>query len=475
MTHTSTSSSPHTAFRTESDSLGSCAVPADALYGVQTQRALDNFRISGIPLSHHRDLIRALGMVKRAAAVTNHALGILPDSLCAAIVAACDEVIAGKHLDAFPLDVFQGGAGTSSNMNANEVIANLALRFLGKAPGDYATIHPNDHVNLSQSTNDAYATAVRLSVLLTNESLMEALLGLAEAFEEKARQFANVVKLGRTQMQDAVPMTLGQEFGAFAATIREDVARGHEIVRLFCEVNLGGTAIGTGLNAPEGYAPRVVAELARISGHPLVSAGNLIEATWDMGAFVLFSGMLKRIGVKLSKVCNDLRLLSSGPRGGFGEIRLPPMQPGSSIMPGKVNPVIPEVVSQVCYQVVGYDTAITFAAEAGQLQLNAMEPLIVHDIHMGIDLLAAAARTLTEKCVQGIEADADRCQRFVEMSTSLATALVPVLGYAHAAEIAKAALASGKSVRETVCERGLLSGQDIKRLLDPIRMVAPNG
>lgn len=460
-----------TDFRTESDSLGSRNVPVNALYGVQTQRALDNFHISGIRLSSHPHLIRALAMVKKAAAITNNSLGILPDTLRHAIVNASDSLIAGEYHDCFPLDVFQGGAGTSTNMNANEVIANLALRRIGRKPGDYDVINPNDHVNMSQSTNDAYATATRLSILLANESLMESLMELASGFDAKASEFASIVKLGRTQMQDAVPMTIGQEFGAFATTIREDIARSREIVCLFNEVNLGGTAIGTGLNTPEGYAQRAVAELSRISGHPLILADNLIEATWDTGAFVMFSGVLKRIAVKLSKISNDLRLLSSGPRGGFCEIRLPPMQPGSSIMPGKVNPVIPEVVNQVCYQIIGYDTAISFASEAGQLQLNAMEPVIVHDIHQGITLLGAAARTLAEKCVSGISVDEESCHRHVEMSASLATVLQPVLGYARAAEIAKAALASGKTVRAIVKERGILTDEEINRMLDPASMV----
>ena len=457
-------------FRTERDSIGTCPVPANALYGVQTQRALENFKISGTTLGRHAEIIRALAMVKRAAAVTNKTLGVLPENLCDAIVAACDELIAGQHHDAFALDVFQGGAGTSTNMNANEVIANLALRHMGKPLGDYDTVNPNDHVNLSQSTNDAYATAARLSVLLSHEPLMSVLEELATAFDRKAEEFNSIVKLGRTQMQDAVPMTLGQEFHAFAVTIREDIKYSRKIVGMFCEVNLGGTAIGTGLNAPAGYAQMVVDELAKVSGQPIVLAEDLIEATWDMGGFVLYSGMLKRTATKLSKICNDLRLLSSGPRGGFGEIRLPPMQPGSSIMPGKVNPVIPEVVSQVCFQVIGYDVAVSFAAEAGQLQLNAMEPLIVHNVHMSAELLTTAVRTLTEKCIRGIEADPDYCRKHVEMSTSLATALSPYLGYAHAAEVAKAALASGKTVREVAREQGILPEEDIDRLLDPARM-----
>jgi aspartate ammonia-lyase len=460
--------------RIERDSIGALQVPAASLFGVQTQRAVDNFQISGVPISRHRDLIRSLAMVKRATAEANRKIGLLPAHLADVIQSACDEIIDGRHYEAFPIDVFQGGAGTSTNMNMNEVIANLSLQQLGYAHGQYDVVNPNDHVNLSQSTNDVYPTAARLSLLLAHEGLAIAIADLATAFEEKGREFAEVLKLGRTQLQDAVPMTLGQELSAFAVTLREDVARLREIVGLFQEVNLGGTAIGTGLNAPAGYANLAVAELSRISGYPMVLAANLVEATWDMGAFVLFSGMLKRLAVKLSKIANDLRLLSSGPRGGFGEIRLPPMQPGSSIMPGKVNPVIPEVVNLVCFQIIGYDTAITFAAEAGQLQLNAFEPLIVHNLHTGISLLGAAARTLKDRCIKGITADVSQCQRHVDQSTALATALTPHLGYVRSAEIAKKALEQGKTIQEVVCEAEGLSPEQVNLLLDPLRMTIRN-
>lgn len=457
--------------RREADSLGVLEIPADSLFGVQTQRAIDNFPITGTPIARHDHLIRALAMVKRAAAEANHKLGLLSDDIAKAIKAACDEVIAGGHRDAFPVDVLQGGAGTSTNMNMNEVIANLALQRLGRAPGDYAALHPNDHVNLSQSTNDAYPTAARLSLLFAEADLSTAIAELADAFEAKGADTANILKLGRTQLQDAVPMTAGQELTAFAVTLREDIARLKETVGLFREINLGGTAIGTGLNAPPAYSELAIVELSRLSGHELVRAQNLIEATWDMGAFVLFSGMLKRLAVKLSKIANDLRLLSSGPRGGLGEIKLPPMQPGSSIMPGKVNPVIPEAVSMVCYQIIGHDTAITFAAEAGQLQLNAFEPLIVHNLHDGISMLAAAARMLRERCVEGLSVDATQCLKHLDHSTALVTALVPRLGYARSADIAKEALKRGATLRDIAEELGGLSLEEFDRLTERARLV----
>ncbi|HRQ35195.1 MAG TPA: aspartate ammonia-lyase, partial [Chiayiivirga sp.] len=371
--------SPQTV-RLEHDLLGDLAVPADAYYGVQTARALDNFRITDIPLAHFPNFIRALAMVKKAAARANRQLGQLPAPLEEAIAAACDEVIAGRWHEHFVVDMIQGGAGTSTNMNANEVIANRALELLGFAKGEYDQLHPNNHVNLSQSTNDVYPTAVRLGILLSYGELTNAMEALTAALRAKGAEFANVIKMGRTQLQDAVPMTLGQEFLGFATTVSEDVERIRELVRLFREVNLGATAIGTGINTDPDYAKLVVEELSAISGEKMVLAADLVEATSDTGAFVTFSGVLKRCAVKISKVCNDLRLLSSGPRTGFGEINLPPMQPGSSIMPGKVNPVIPEVVNQVAYQVIGNDLTVTFAAEAGQLQLNAFEPVITFNI-----------------------------------------------------------------------------------------------
>ena len=458
--------------REERDSLGARAVPADAYYGVQTDRARENFDLSGVALGDFPALVRALAMVKKAAAIANHASGLLDAEKLRAIVGACDDVIAGDHDKAFVVDVFQGGAGTSSNMNANEVIANRALERLGRAKGDYAALHPNDDVNMSQSTNDVYPTAVRVAVLLSRAELQAALARLIAAFEAKGREFAPIVKIGRTQLQDAVPITLGQEFEAFAATLREDVSRLEEVALLFREVNLGGTAVGTRINATPEYAERAIAELSRIAGLPLVAARDLMEASWDAGAFVTFSGILRRIAVKLSKICNDLRLLSSGPRSGLGEIRLPPVQPGSSIMPGKVNPVIPESVNQVCYQVIGNDLAVTMAAEAGQLQLNAFEPLMAYDLLSSMRLLGRAMNGLATRCVAGIEADAERCRAGAESSISLATALVPVVGYARAAEIARLALISGRSVMDATGDLAI-DAQALRDILDPMRMASP--
>lgn len=452
-------------FRTEHDSLGEIEVPADALYGAQTVRAMHNFPISGVPLSHHPDLLVALARVKQAAAITNAAMGQLAPEKCDAIVAAAEEVATGLFHEHFRVDVFQGGAGTSTNMNMNEVLANRGLELMGHQRGAYAHLHPNDDVNLSQSTNDAYPTAVRVGVLLACAGLRAALAGLAAAFERKGRQFTLVVKLGRTQLQDAVPMTLGQEMGAYAATVREDVQRLDEAQLLLHEVNLGGTAIGTRINAPPGYGPRAITELSRLAGFPLVQSTNLVEASWDMGGFVAFSGVLKRIAVKLGKIANDLRLLGSGPRGGLGEIALPPMQPGSSIMPGKVNPVIAEALNQVCFQVVGNDLAVTMAAEGGQLQLNAFEPLIAHNILGSIALLTNGVGLFTTRLVDGIEAREENCTRHVLASVGTATALVPKVGYEQAALVAKEALRSGRTVREVAHEALGMTNAELDEVL----------
>ncbi|SEP61554.1 aspartate ammonia-lyase [Faunimonas pinastri] len=461
------------AVRVETDSLGTIDVPADALWGAQTERARHNFEISGTPVSRFPAMIVALAMTKQAAARVNARIGHLSADKADAIEAVTAEIIGGAHHDAFPIDAIQGGAGTSLNMNMNEVVANLANLRLGGELGTYDRIHPNDDVNRSQSTNDVYPTAMRLSLVLAQHSLSTALTGLADAFDERGEAFADIVKLGRTQLQDAVPMTLGQEFSAFATVLREDVSRLSEITPLLLEVNLGGTAIGTRLNAPRGYAPEAVAELAGISGEKLVLASNLVEASWDMGGFVLFSAMLKRTATKLSKIANDLRLLSSGPRGGIGEILLPEMQPGSSIMPGKVNPVIPEVVNQVCFQVIGNDLAVTLAAEAGQLQLNAMEPLIAYNLHSSLQLMERATVTLTELCVRGIRADADRCREHLDASVGIVTALVPVIGYAESARLAKDALKLGRKVAELAVERGLIDETQAADLLDPAKLARP--
>ncbi|WP_159683405.1 aspartate ammonia-lyase [Cognatazoarcus halotolerans] len=461
--------------RIEHDLLGDMELPADTWLGVQTQRAVDNFAITGVPISHFPHFVNALAMVKAAAARANQELGLLAPHKAEAIVSACDEIIGGRLHEAFVVDLIQGGAGTSTNMNANEVIANLALEKLGQPKGAYEHLHPNDDVNKSQSTNDAYPTAVCVGLQFATEPLVEAVASLKAALEAKGREFADVLKMGRTQLQDAVPMTLGQEFEAFAVMLGEDIDRIREINLLLCEVNLGGTAIGTGINTHPDYARLVVRHLAEISGKPIVSASNLVEATSDMGAFVLFSGILKRLAVKLSKVANDLRLLSSGPRTGFGEIHLPPMQPGSSIMPGKVNPVIPEAVNQVAYQVIGNDLAVTMAAEAGQLQLNAMEPLIVYNLLNSTKMLASACTLLEERCIRGIRADREQCAQHVERSIGVITALVPHIGYANSSRIAAQALHSGATVRELVIGEGLLSEAELDRLLSPQSMLAPQG
>ena len=467
-----TTENMHLLTRREQDSLGERDIPREAYFGIQTLRAVENFSLSDVALNHIPALVRALAMVKKAAANANYKLQQLPEPKYAAIVAACDDIIDGLLLDQFVVDVFQGGAGTSSNMNANEVIANRALEHLGRPRGEYQTIHPNDDVNMSQSTNDVYPTAVRLALLLSQNQVQTALHRLISAFEAKGRKFATIIKIGRTQLQDAVPITLGQEFEAFAATLREDTARLEEVASLFREVNLGGTAIGTRINASQVYAEQAIEDLSRISGIELKAAGNLVEASWDTGAFVTFSGILRRIAVKLSKIANDLRLLSSGPRSGLSEIRLPAVQPGSSIMPGKVNPVIPESVNQVCYQVIGNDLTVTMAAESGQLQLNAFEPLIVYNILSSMRLLGRAMTNLAERCVDGIEANVERCRAGAEESISLATALVPVVGYARAAEIAKQALASGQTVMEVAVTKGLDASM-LKIMLDPLRMAIP--
>ncbi|WP_284978839.1 aspartate ammonia-lyase [Arthrobacter sp. fls2-241-R2A-200] len=456
--------------RSEHDLLGDRNVPADAYWGVHTLRAIENFPITGQPLSTNRHLVRGLAAVKQAAARTNHELGLLDAERAGAIDQACQDVMDGQLQDQFMVDVIQGGAGTSSNMNANEVIANRALEILGYAKGEYSKLHPNDHVNLSQSTNDVYPTAVNLATIFSVKELLLALEELELAFAEKGREFRTVVKMGRTQLQDAVPMTLGQEFGGYAVTIGEDRARLDESNMLIHEINLGATAIGTGLNAPAGYAEAACRHLAEITGLPLLTAVDLIEATQDVGAFVHLSGVLKRVAVKLSKICNDLRLLSSGPRAGLGEINLPAVQSGSSIMPGKINPVIPEVVSQVAYEVIGNDVTVTMAAEAGQLQLNAFEPIIVHSLHKSISHLEAACRTLTARCVRGITANTERLRLTVEQSIGLVTALNPHIGYASATAIAQEALATGKGVAELVLEHGLLTAGQLEELLSPERL-----
>jgi aspartate ammonia-lyase len=451
--------------RTEHDLLGDREVPAEAYYGIHTLRALENFPISGVAIAIYPELIQALACVKQAAALTNHALGLLSEEKASAIVRACEEIRGGELLDQFVVDVIQGGAGTSTNMNANEVIANRALELLGKAKGDYRFLHPLDDVNMSQSTNDVYPTAVNLALNFAIQRLLASMRHLRAAFEAKAAAFADVLKVGRTQLQDAVPMTLGQEFSAFAVMLGEDEARLEEAVLLTREINLGATAIGTGINAHPDYAALACRKLADITGLVFITAPNLVEATQDVGAFVQLSGVLKRVAVKLSKSCNDLRLLSSGPRAGFNEINLPAVQAGSSIMPGKVNPVIPEVVNQVAFEVIGNDVTVSFAAEAGQLQLNAFEPIIAHSLFKSIDHLAAVCRTLADRCVTGITANRERLTQMVDSSIGIVTALNPFLGYARASEIAREALTSGRRVYDLVLERGWMTREQLDLVL----------
>ena len=459
--------------RREHDLLGEREVPFEALYGIQTLRALENFPITGIPLREFPVFIESLALVKEAAALANRDLGILPEMQADAIIRATGEIRAGRHHEHFLVDMIQGGAGTSTNMNANEVIANRALELLNEPRGNYQVVGPNDHVNLSQSTNDVYPTAVRIALYLDLRTLRTELSRLADAFAAKSNEFSSMLKMGRTQLQDAVPMTLGQEFGAFAHTLREDVDRIDEARLLIREINLGATAIGTGINAPPGYAELAAKHLAEISEVPVLTAPDLVEATSDTGAFVQLSGILKRTAAKLSKICNDLRLLSSGPRTGFGEINLPATQPGSSIMPGKVNPVIPEVVNQVCFDVIGGDVTVTMAAEAGQLQLNAFEPVIVYRLLRSIDMMSHATAVLRDKCVVGITANADRMRHFVEHSIGIVTALVPVIGYEASSQVARTALESGRGVFDLVLERGLLTREQLDEILNPAAMTAP--
>jgi aspartate ammonia-lyase len=459
--------------RREHDLLGERDVPEDALYGIQTLRALENFPITGVPLREFPALIEALAAVKIAAAKANEELGLLPSEVADVIVRAAQEIRAGRHHEQFIVDMIQGGAGTSTNMNANEVIANRALELLGLPRGTHTRISPNSHVNLSQSTNDVYPTAVKLALHAVIEELRTAMRALAEAFLAKGTEFAPFVKMGRTQLQDAVPMTLGQEFSAFGHTILEDVDRLGEAQALIRETNMGATAIGTGITAPGGYAEVVRERLSEITGLTLITAPDLVEATSDTGAFVQLSGVLKRCAVKLSKICNDLRLLSSGPRTGLGEINLPPMQPGSSIMPGKVNPVIPEVVNQVCFDIIGGDVTVTMAAEAGQLQLNVFEPIIAYRLLSGTQSLTNACTVLRERCITGITANPGRMRRFVEHSIGIVTALLPVIGYEQATAVAKEALESNRGVYDVVIERKLLTRKELDLLLDPATMVAP--
>jgi len=460
------------AFRLESDLLGELQVPADAYYGVQTQRALNNYKISNTRMCDYPEYIIAMAYVKMAAAAANTELGVLDKTIGDAIVAACKEIVAGKLWDQFPVDLMQGGAGTSVNMNANEVIANRALELMGHKKGEYQFCSPNDHVNCAQSTNDAYPTAFRYTFVRMNKHLEKALKDLIASFRAKGEEFKDIIKMGRTQLQDAVPMTSGQEFNAFANNLEEELANLERNAVLLKEINMGGTAIGTGLNAVPGFAELCTKRMSEFTGDSFLKAPDLVEATPDTGAYVSYSAALKRLAVKLSKTCNDLRLMASGPRCGLHEINLPPMAPGSSIMPGKVNPVIPEVTNQVCFKVIGNDTAVCFAAEAGQLQLNVMEPVIVECILESQTWLVNVMNTLRTKCIDGITVNAKHCEAMVKNSIGIVTALNPYIGYKASSKIAKEALETGGSVYDLVLEHGLMTKEKLDEALNPQAMTA---
>ena len=456
--------------RTETDSIGSLEIPAAAYWGVHTARAHENFPIARRPISVYPNFIRAFACVKQAAARANLEIGALDEQRATLIDRACEEIKSGMLHDQFVVGVVQGGAGTSTNMNSNEVITNRALELAGHPKGDYDFINPNDHTNRSQSTNDTYPTAIKIALAFSLESLLVELDLLSQSFAAKGREFSHIVKVGRTQLQDAVPMTLGQEFNAFAVTLREDIERLREAVTLLREVNMGATAIGTGINAPRGYKETVIRHLREITELDLETAGDLVESTSDTGVFITFSGALKRSALKLSKISNDLRLLSSGPQAGFGEINLPARQAGSSIMPGKVNPVIPEAVSQVAYSVAGADVTVSMAVEAGQLQLNAFEPIIAHSLFQSITWLERACQTLRVNCVDGITANEERLEDMVSRSVTVITALAPVIGYSAAAKLAKEALATNAKISELVVSRGLLGEEELADMLQPMKL-----
>ncbi|MDY0685139.1 aspartate ammonia-lyase [Pasteurella multocida] len=463
-----------TVTRKEVDLLGEREVPADAYWGIHTLRAVENFNISNTVISDVPDFVRGMVMVKKATALANGELGAIPDKIAKAIVAACDEILTtGKCLDQFPSDIYQGGAGTSVNMNTNEVVANLALELLGHKKGEYQYLDPMDHVNASQSTNDAYPTGFRIAVYNSIMKLVAKVLYLQQGFENKAKEFSHILKMGRTQLQDAVPMTVGQEFKAFSVLLDEEVRNLTRTAEYLLEVNLGATAIGTGLNTPKGYAPLAVKYLSEVTGLPCVLAENLIEATSDCGAYVMVHGALKRTAVKLSKVCNDLRLLSSGPRAGLNEINLPELQAGSSIMPAKVNPVVPEVVNQVCYKVMGNDTTITFAAEAGQLQLNVMEPVIAQAMFESIDILTNACVNLRDKCIDGITVNKETCENYVFNSIGIVTYLNPFIGHHNGDLVGKICAKTGRGVKEVVLEKGLLTEAELDDILSVENLMNP--
>ena len=458
-------------YRSEHDSVGERAVPKDVYYGVQSLRAAENFPITGLAM--HPELINSIAEIKKASAITNYEIGLLEKRVADAIVAACEEIAAGKLHEAFIVDPIQGGAGTSLNMNANEVIANRAIELLGGEKGDYRLVNPNDHVNYGQSTNDVFPSAGKLAVLKLLVRAQIQLERLYQALVEKAEEFDGVIKMGRTQMQDAVPIRLGQEFRAYSEAVRRDIARFARAKDEMRCLNMGGPAIGTGGNAAEQYLRRIVPNLSKVTGLSLVQAFNLIDATQNLDEFVAVSGAVKTCAVNLSKMSNDLRLMSSGPRCGFGEINLPPRQNGSSIMPGKVNPVIPEVVNQVAFNIIGNDMTVTMAAEAGQLELNAFEPIIFYNLIQSVETLTYAVHTLVDHCIVGITANRERCRDMVEHSVGIITALCPHVGYEKAAEMAKRAIETGAPVRRLILEEGLLDEASLDKILDPYSMTEP--
>lgn len=459
--------------RTEHDLLGEKEVPVEALFGIQTLRCVENFDISRDYLSEYPEFTKALGIVKMGAILANHKLGLVSDQITSAVVAACKELMDGQHLEHFPIDMVQGGAGTSVNMNANEVIANRALEIMGKERGQYQFCSPNDHVNMAQSTNDAYPSAMHIGLYLTHFHVRDAMENLIISFEKKEKEFAGIIKMGRTQLQDAVPMTLGQSFGAYASAMKHELERLERSATEFLEINMGATAIGTGITAEPGYAEECIKNIRKITGWDIKLAGNLIEATHDTSCMVSYASALKMIAIRLSKICNDLRILSSGPRTGIAEISLPPKQPGSSIMPGKVNPVIPEVVNQVCFKIIGNEAAVCMASEAAQLELNVMEPVMVQSIVESSDWMIRALNTLRVECINGIKANPEHCRNMVENSIGIVTALKPFIGYEKSTEIAKEALQSGKSVYKLVLEKGVLTKEQMDKILDPANMVKP--
>lgn len=458
-------------FRVESDLLGELQVPAEAYYGVQTQRGINNYHISRKKMRDYPEFVNAIAYVKLAAVQANHSLGVINDEISGAISQACREILEGKLHENFPIDMMQGGAGTSVNMNANEVIANRALEIMGHQKGEYQYCYPNDHCNCGQSTNDVYPTTIRLTFILLNKRLVESLTRMINALRDKGEEYKNTIKMGRTQLQDAVPMTSGQEFNAFANNMEEEILNLERNVKLLHEINMGGTAIGTGLNAVPGFAKLCTENLAKLTGEPFTVSPDLVEATPDTGAYVSYSGALKRLAVKLSKMCNDFRLLASGPRCGLHEINLPPKAPGSSIMPGKVNPVIPEVTNQVCFKVIGNDATVTFAAEAGQLQLNVMEPVITESIIESVTWLCNAIDTLTEECIKGITVNTEHTAEMVRNSIGIVTALNPYIGYKQSTKVAKEALETNRSVYDIVLEKGLMTKEKLDEALNPQEML----